>query len=96
MTETIAAIRLNTIGQLIEHGYAARLDCAPCGRGADVDLDSLCRQLGAHFPLPEIRKHATCPHCGGAVSLAMRLAKAGPKPAGHPMAIRIKPTSPRR
>ncbi len=91
MPETIAAVRLNTIGQLVEHGYAARLDCAPCARGADIDLESLTRQLGASFPLPEIRKHATCPHCGGGVTLSMRLAAAGPKPDGHPMAIRLRP-----
>lgn len=92
MGEKIAAVRLNTIGQLAEHGYAARLDCAPCEQGADIDLASLIRQLGPQFPVAEIRKHATCPRCGGAVSLSMRLEAAGPKPAGHPMAIRLRPT----
>ncbi|MFA5122192.1 hypothetical protein [Zavarzinia sp.] len=91
MADKIAAVRLNTIGELSENGYAVRLDCPACQRGADVNLDSLIRQLGAQFPLIEIRRHATCPHCGGAVTLSMRLAAAGPKPQGHPMAIPVRP-----
>ncbi|MDD3445516.1 MAG: hypothetical protein PHS60_08910 [Zavarzinia sp.] len=91
MADKFTSVHLNTIGQLHENGYALRLDCKSCGRGADVDLDSLVRRLGPDFTLPEFRRHASCPHCGGAVSLTMRLAAAGTKPEGHPMAIRVKP-----
>lgn len=94
MADKIPALRLNTIGQLVENGYALRLDCAPCAEGADVDLDALIRQLGAGFTLPDLRRHAACPRCGGAVTLSMRLAAAGPRPAGHPMAMRILPQRP--
>ncbi|PWR22636.1 hypothetical protein [Zavarzinia aquatilis] len=96
MADKIPALRLNTIGQLVENGYALRLDCVSCAEGADVDLEALIRQLGADFTLPELRRHAACPRCGGAVTLSMRLAAAGPKPAGHPMAIRLRPPAPPR
>lgn len=91
MADKYAAVHLNTIGQIAEHGYALRMDCPSCGKGADVDLESLIARLGAQFALPELRRHAACPHCGGAVGFSMRLAAAGTKPEGHPMAIRVKP-----
>lgn len=91
MADQFPALRLNTIGQLAENGYALRLDCAPCVQGADVDLEALIRQLGADFTLPELRRHAACPRCGGAVTLSMRLSAAGPKPEGHPVAVRLRP-----
>ncbi|PWR22193.1 hypothetical protein [Zavarzinia compransoris] len=91
MASKLPAVRLNTIGQIEEHGYALRLDCPSCARGADVDLPALLRQLGRDFTLPELRRHAACPHCGGAVTLTMRLEAAGTRPDGHPMAIRLKP-----
>jgi len=91
MASKLPAVRLNTIGQIEEQGYALRLDCPSCERGADVDLSALVRQLGADFALPELRRHAACPHCGAAVNITMRLAAAGTPPTGHPMAMRLKP-----
>lgn len=87
---TLATIRLDSLGQLLAHGYAARLDCAPCGRGADLDIEALAAQLGGNFPLSEIRKHASCPHCGGPSRLTVRSAAITAKPDGHPVAIPVR------
>lgn len=87
---TLATIRLDSLGHLVAHGYAARLDCGPCGRGADLDVEALIAQLGGNYPLSDIRKHASCPHCGGAVTLSMRRTSITAKPDGHPMAIPVR------
>lgn len=80
MSEMKKPVIIDTLGKLLDGGYAFNLWCVDCTRGGLLPIDPFVKKLGRDHSM-SIKGHVKCGRCGGKnVEVRIQAPQAGERP----------------